>query len=177
MSRTAKEMHRPCIMAWMIIEQRSDVRLPKPSLLGRKRGQIDQIPGVHIRRFGGGSAENASKAPLETAPFPAEELPPLCRSPTPEIASPIQEISQETQAPGRRPTDAPIARVWRRAIEQRQQRNFITLRRDLPGHFESDVSAETITSEIIGAVRLRASQISNVLGSQLLDAFELVTTV
>src|SRR5437660_8991743 len=109
MARAADEVDPYRIRLGMVFQQSADVGFPQGALLGRKGGQVNQVPDVFGASFSSELALAAPASPtkkflFESGPFPAEKLSPLRRRPLFEISAPIKEVSQKTRKPSRRET-------------------------------------------------------------------------
>src|SRR5258708_1606282 len=94
----------------------------------------------------------ASQALFEQVPFPSKELAALGGTPMPEVIAPIQQVPREAHPPAGRPGNFAVARRGRRAVQQRQHRDFLPLFGELTGHFIGNIPAEAITTEVKRAV-------------------------
>src|ERR1051326_2696199 len=96
----------------------------------------------------------ASQPPRKPLPFPIEERAALGRRPIEHIIFPIKKVLSESPEPDRSRADSRVARVRRRAVEQRQQSHFLALRHQQPGHLIGHIAAETVSAYVIWALRL-----------------------
>src|SRR3569833_2325808 len=160
----------------MILKQGVDVRAPKLALVFRERGQIHEIARIRLE-FLGAIFKEAKPSLLQDSPFPPEKLAALRGSPMPEIISPINQDYSEPREPRESPGEFFVSGIWRRAVQQREQRHLFTQRPELPRHLVGDIPAKAVSPEIIRPARLQRANIRDVLRRHLFDAPHFLTTV
>src|SRR5262245_13942019 len=97
-------------------------------------------------------------------PFSLNQVPALFRCPMPEVVEPAPRVLHKGQKRPWIPRSAFIAGVGRHGVEEYEQGEMTSARRELPGHLECDFTAKTVTSKENQTAGLKSAQLVHVVG-------------